>query len=325
MDPEGGKGAETRQVELADAFTRLDNVYGQLVETGERAARAEVRVELLTRQLTEAQPELDRRLSVRRVHVHVHVHVHNSPAMTTTLAVTAFKGGAGKTTVTVNLAGALVARERRVLVVDADPQGAAGAALSADDSKPTLYEVLHRAVAGEEAVRASRVPGLDVLVCDLDLTAVEVDLAGQHGRLAEVLRPVRDRYDVVLIDSGPGLAGLPAMAMAAADTLLLVVRPGFLDARALRQALLTAERARRPVLGVVVNGLARHTLHQADVLADVDALLGPARLTTTIPHRVALADAALAGEPVSSYAPAGDAAAAFTALAEEVERRAAAA
>lgn len=60
MDPEGGKGAETRQVELADAFNRLDNVYGQLVETGERAARAEVRVELLTRQLTEAQPELDR-------------------------------------------------------------------------------------------------------------------------------------------------------------------------------------------------------------------------------------------------------------------------
>jgi chromosome partitioning protein len=247
------------------------------------------------------------------------------PRMTTTLAVTAFKGGAGKTTVTSNLAGALAARGRRVLVVDADPQGAAGDALGADPAKPGLYEVLHRAAPAAAAIRPSAVPGLEVLVCDLDLAAVEQDLTGEadwRGRLREALASVGDRYDFVLIDSGPGLAGLPAMAMAAADGLLVTVRPGYLDARALRQALLTAERALRPVLGVIANGIGRRTLHQADVLADVRELVGDLLLEQAVPLRVQLADAALSGQPVSTYQPHGEAARAFAALAEEVERRA---
>lgn len=240
------------------------------------------------------------------------------------LAVAAFKGGAGKTTLTVNLAGALVASGRRVLVVDGDPQGAAGVALSAKPDKPTLYEVLHGQAAAVEAVRPSTIDGLDVLVSDLDLAGAELELPAMRdwaGAIGRVLRPVQGDYDLVLIDTGPGLGPVPFAGLSAASAVIVCVRPLFLDLRSLHLAFETIGRANRPVLGVVANGVSRRTLHQDEILAEVAKHAGGA-LLPSIPHRIVLADCALAGQPITDYAPRSDAAGVFHELAQEVLRRA---
>jgi chromosome partitioning protein len=102
------------------------------------------------------------------------VQIHSGTRERPVLAVAAHKGGSGKTTVSVHLAGAVAKTGKRVLVVDVDPQGAAGAALGVAASKPTLYEVLAGDAKASEAVRATAAEGVFVLPADMDLAGAEV-------------------------------------------------------------------------------------------------------------------------------------------------------
>jgi len=245
-----------------------------------------------------------------------------------TIAVAAHKGGAGKTTIAVNLAGALAATGRRVLVVDCDPQGAVAAALAVVVEKPTLYEVLS-GTAAADALCSTAVEGLVVLPADLDLAGAEVELprrAGWHTVIARALRPLSGHYDVCLLDTAPGLGVLPYAALCAATGVLVACPPSFLSYRALAQVMETIGRARGAapelrLLGIVPTLVSRRSRHERDVL-DTLAADHPGQVLTEIPRRVALEDAQLAGQPIVAYAPGSDAAAAFAQLAEEVMRRA---
>ena len=245
------------------------------------------------------------------------------------LAVVAHKGGAGKTTVAANLGGALAGLGRRVLLVDADPQGALTAALGVDPAKPTLYEVLAgRADAADAIVAAG--DGPPVLPADLDLAGAEVELPRRpdwHGVLAAALAPIVGRYDVVLLDTAPGLGVLPYAALLASSHALVACPPDFFAYRALGQVLDTLDRARRlnprlRLAGIVPTLVGRRSRHEREGL-DALAEHHRAELLPEIPRRVVLQDAALAGRPIASYEPRGDAAAAFAQLATEVLRRAA--
>ncbi len=211
--------------------------------------------------------------------------------MAQTIAVVAHKGGAGKTTVAVNLAGALVEAGRRVLVVDADPQGAAGTLLWVAPSPPTLYDVL---------------TGGARLADVIETTALDA------------LAPVASTYDVVIVDTAPGLGVLPYVALAAADRALAVTPPDFLGLRSVPMILESAERAKVPLIGIVANGLERRTRHEAEVLAQLEERHDGAVLPVTIPRRVVLRDAAVAGLPITHYSSRSDAADAFRALARVV-------
>lgn len=245
-----------------------------------------------------------------------------------TIAVAAHKGGAGKTTIAVNLAGALALAGRRVLLVDCDPQGAAAAALGVTPSKPTLYELIGGAAAVMDALHATDVEGLTVLPADLDLAGAEVELPRRPGwqrAIADVLRPLD--VDVIILDTAPGLGVLPYASLSAATGVLVTCPPSFLAYRALPQVMETIERARGAapslrLLGIVPTLVSRRSRHEREVL---DALAAdyPGRVLAEIPRRVALEDAQLAGQPIGAYAPGSDVAAAFAQLAEEVLRRAA--
>ena len=245
-----------------------------------------------------------------------------------TIAIAAHKGGAGKTTVAVNLAGALAATGRRVLVVDADPQGAAGAALGAAVEKPTIYEALSGTAAAAAALCSTNTPGVTVLPADLDLAGAEVELPARPDwqmAIARVLEPLAGRFDLALVDTAPGLGVLPYAALVAATGVLVTCPPSFLAYRALPHVLETVERARQlspalELVGIVPVLTSRRSRHEREVL---DALAAdyPGRVLTEIPRRVALEDAQLAGLPVETYAPQSDAAAAFRQLAEEVLAR----
>lgn len=235
------------------------------------------------------------------------------------IAVASHKGGVGKTTVSVNLAGAIAATGASVLVVDADPQGAAGAALGRQATKPTLYEVLAGDVGLSEAITATAVENLDVLGADLDLSGAEIELP-RHADWQQALRRVlarSRRHDVVVIDTAPGLGVLPYIGLAAADQVLVVCPPDYLSLRALPTLLDAVERSRVPLVGIVPNQLEGRTRHEVDVLAFLEEHHAE-QLRTAIPRRVVLRDAAMAGQPVSVYDPTSEAAAAFDRLAQEV-------
>lgn len=236
------------------------------------------------------------------------------------ISVAGHKGGAGKTTVAVNLAGALVAAGRRVLLVDVDPQGAAGASLGLVPAKPTVYEVLAGQVPVGEAARPSGIDGLDVLPADLDLAGSEVELPRQVGwqtALRDRLADENGRYDVAVIDTPPGLGVLPYLALVAADRVLVVCPPDFLGIRALPTVMEAASRAGVELIGIVPNAVEHRTRHEADALEILREHHG-AVVLSEIPRRVVVRDAAAAGRPVCQYAPSSEVAAAFGRLAIEV-------
>lgn len=246
------------------------------------------------------------------------------------LAVAAHKGGVGKTTLAVNLGGALAEAGKRTLLVDVDPQGAATAALGADCSGPTLYDVLLGGRPAAEAVVSTAIRDLDVLPADVELAGAEIGLPrgpGWQTRLRDALGPLDDQYDVILLDSAPGLGVLPFVALVAADLVLIAATPSFLTVRALGHAVDTVAQAREfspalAVLGIVPSIVGRRTLHRDEALAELEKHW-PGWTLPVLPRRVALEDAAAAGEPITTYAPRSAAAEAVRSIAQEVLARAA--
>ena len=244
------------------------------------------------------------------------------------IAVVAHKGGTGKTTVALNLGAELAVGGYRVLLVDADPQGALGAALGQlTVEKPTLYEVLTGVAPIDAAIKPAGLERLDLIGADLDLSGLEVELPrqpGWQGALRAVLEPLR-AYDFVVIDTAPGLGILPYVALAASTAVLVVTPPEFLAYRALRLVQETVERARQEapglrLLGIVPTFVTRQTRHAREVLGVLRDDYGE-QLLPEIPRRVVLQDAALAGQAVCAYAPGSGAAGAFAKLAKEVIAR----
>lgn len=235
------------------------------------------------------------------------------------IVVAAHKGGAGKTTVAINLAGAFAAAGQYVLVVDVDPQGAASAGLGLIPVRPTVYDVLSGNASATEAIRPSGIDYLDILPADLDLAGAEVELPRRTGWQA-ILRNhlvAVDGYAVMIIDTPPGLGVLPYLALVAAQRALVVCPPDFLGLRALPSVLEAAKRAGVALIGIVPNGVERRTRHEADAL-DILREQQAGQMLPAIPRRVVVRDAAAAGRPVSQYAPGSEAAAAFERLAVEV-------
>jgi chromosome partitioning protein len=236
------------------------------------------------------------------------------------IVVVAHKGGSGKTLVAVNLAGAIADTGARTLVVDGDPQGGATVSLGVRPDKPTLYEVLNGTVDAKAAIRPTSHPHLDVLPADLDLAGAEVELprAGEwRTALARALDPLAEEYDYVIIDTAPGLGVLPYLGLSGADQALLVTPADYLAYRTLGTAVDATRRAGVPIVGLVVNAREDRTLHEADVMANLRGNYGDL-IVGQIPRRVVFKDAALAGQPITDYAPHSSSAAVFQLLAEEI-------
>ena len=135
------------------------------------------------------------------------------------IAVANQKGGVGKTTTAINLGAALAVLERRVLIVDCDPQGNATRGLGLEAGEPHLYHVLLGEAPAEAAIRSSGIDRLDVLPSDRDLVGAEVELVGSEGwerrAASRVAEAVRHRYDTILLDCPPSLGHLTVNALVA--------------------------------------------------------------------------------------------------------------
>jgi len=174
------------------------------------------------------------------------------------LAIFNHKGGTGKTTTSVSLAGGLAARGLRVLLVDTDSQGNVGVSLGVKAEK-TLYHVLVMGLRPADAAVSVR-PNLDLIVANETLAAAELYLAGRQNRdrvLRERIAPAFDEYDVVLLDCSPSLSLMNQNALVVADGIIVPVACDFLSLVGVRQVIKTVKN---------VNSLLRHPVQITGVL-----------------------------------------------------------
>ena len=168
------------------------------------------------------------------------------------LAIANQKGGVGKTTTAINLATALAACGRRVLIIDLDPQGNAttGLGIGRDGRTVTSYDVLVNGAAIAEATIPTVVPGLSIVPASLDLSGAEIELVDQprrEFRLRDALAAASADYDYMLIDCPPSLSLLTLNALVAADAVLVPLQCEFYALEGLTQLMRTIERVQARV------------------------------------------------------------------------------
>ncbi len=243
------------------------------------------------------------------------------------------KGGVGKTTTTLNLGAALAEYGRRVLLVDLDPQGAlsAGLGVQAHELDRTIYNLmLERNTSITDVLVPTRIAGLDLLPANIDLSAAEVQLINEVGRehtLARALRPMLHEYDYVLIDCQPSLGLLTVNALACAHGVIMPVAAEFFSLRGVALLVDTIDKVKdriNPDLridGVLVTMFDGRTVHARDVVGMLVQRFSDDVFDTVISRTVKFPETTVAGEPITTYAPASPAADAFRTLAREVIAR----
>jgi chromosome partitioning protein len=252
--------------------------------------------------------------------------------MNRVIAITNQKGGVGKTTTTVNLSASLAATRRRVLLIDLDPQG--NATMGCGIDKRALERSMTDVLLGECDAAAALVPaaagGFTVLPGNQDLVAAEVQLTGQSGReqrLRDALRPIRDLYDLVLIDCPPALNMLTVNALVAANSVLIPMQCEYYALEGLTALLETIEQIReRSNRGLEIEGILRTMFDPRNNLAnEVSSQLimhfGDKVFRTMIPRNIRLAEAPSFGKPALYYDKDSRGALAYLALAGEMIRR----
>jgi chromosome partitioning protein len=248
------------------------------------------------------------------------------------LAISNQKGGVGKTTTAVNLATALAAVEKSVLVVDLDPQGNASTSLGipAKDRTINTYHVLMGEASLGSAAVATSVPGLSVIPSGVDLAAAELELVqveDRQERLNAALSDAADNYDYVLIDCPPSLGLLTLNALVAADAVLVPLQVEFLALEGVSQLVRTIERVRQSfnpdleIQGIVLTMVDKRNNLSDMVESDVRGYFGDKVYTTVIPRNVRVSEAPSHGKPVLLYDFHSKGAQAYLNLAGEVLKR----
>jgi len=242
------------------------------------------------------------------------------------------KGGVGKTTTTINLGAALAEYGRRVLLVDFDPQGALGAGIGIHPHtlEHTIYDVMITGAAdAREVIRSTSVPGMDLMPANIDLSGAELLLVSEVGReqaLTRALRPVRDDYDVILIDCQPSLGLLTVNALTAAQWVMIPVECEYFSLRGvalLQDTIRKIQERTNPDLQLVgvLPTMVDRTVHAREVLARVLEAFGDQVFHTTITRTVKFPETSVAGVPITAYAPESAPATAYRQLAREVLAR----
>ncbi len=239
------------------------------------------------------------------------------------------KGGVAKTTTTLNLGVALKDRGCRVLALDLDPQSnlSMSQGIDIESLSTTMYDVLVGGVSLAEVIQAREV---DVAAAGIELAGAELALSGMIGReraLERAIKPFRDLYDFILIDTPPSLGLLTVNAMVAADGVVVPVQCEYLSLRGLAQLRQTLAQVREhlnprvDIVGIIPTMYDGRTVHGREAVALLEENFGDVVFSTRIGKTIKFAEAPVLGKSVLAYDSSGQAARWYRRLADELLER----
>lgn len=249
--------------------------------------------------------------------------------MVKVIAIANQKGGVGKTTTAVNLAACLAAQDRKVLLIDSDPQGNATSGLGFDkrDIRKCVYDAIINDVPMQEVIRKTAYNNLDIVPATIQLAGAEIELVSlmnREGRLKNSLERVKHDYDYVIIDCPPSLGLLTINGLTAASSVMIPIQCEFYALEGVSMLMNTIQLVQRnlnPALkleGVVMTMFDSRTNLAMEVVEEVRKYFKTKMYTTIIPRNVRLGEAPSHGQPIIDYDGKSKGAQVYMELAQEV-------
>ena len=248
--------------------------------------------------------------------------------MTKIISITNQKGGVGKTTTAINLATSLAAIKKKILIIDADPQGNAstGIGITYKEREPSLYKLITLGDHDEKSIKKTIVPGLDIIPSSSDLAGSEIELVDVSNR-EFVLRSIIEKienYDFIIIDCPPALGLLTINAIVAAHSIIIPLQCEFFALEGLTSLINTIELIKDNynkkifIEGILLTMVDKRNSLSSLVENDVRSHLGEKVYKTTIPRNIRISEAPSHGKPALIYDTQCSGSLAYIQLAKEV-------
>jgi chromosome partitioning protein len=245
------------------------------------------------------------------------------------IAIANQKGGVGKTTTSVNLAASLGVLEKKVLLIDADPQANAssGLGIEVEDVEIGTYQILEHSNTPQEAIVKSTSPNVDVIPAHIDLVAIEIELVDKENReymLKQALASIKDDYDYILIDCAPSLGLLTLNALTAADSVIIPIQCEYFALEGLGKLLNTIKSVQKihnaelDIEGLLLTMYDTRLRLSNQVVEEVQKHFNDMVFKTIIQRNVKLSEAPSYGESIIAFDATSRGASNYLSLAEEV-------